>query len=140
MKHLRIEQKAFMRSMGHAFNGLSAFTTLPCDIMFEVFQYLHPIDLYHILCTSKFLRGILQQIESRWAWRASFTHYSEVPWCPPDASYHEWAALLFGPDICDVRLLLISVYLSDITKNRYAAHSMQWLTLRFVPGIANHAW
>lgn len=93
---------------------------LPVDLLFEVRTYrvlrlcanslglsqvlghLHPIDLYHLSHATKALCNIVM---ARWAtslWKTAFSRHPDVPQCPPKFSQPQWAAVLFGPDICDV--------------------------------------
>ncbi|KAF5385297.1 hypothetical protein D9615_000930 [Tricholomella constricta] len=80
---------------------LKIFLGLPLDLILEIFGHLHPIDIYHIVQTSKSLRNIVLARNSASLWKTCFSRHPEVPSCPPDISAPQWATLLFGPEICD---------------------------------------
>lgn len=84
------------------FASLAIYLELPCDLILEIFGYLHPIDLYHLGQTSKALRRIVMTNNGLSLWKVAFENLPRLPPCPPGVSEPHWVALLFGPDICGV--------------------------------------
>ncbi|KIY49140.1 hypothetical protein FISHEDRAFT_41990 [Fistulina hepatica ATCC 64428] len=74
---------------------------LPFDIVCEILQRMHPLDLFHVAQTSRSIRRFLMpgQCESA-IWKYSFRSHREVPACPPGMRAQKWADLLFAPTIC----------------------------------------
>lgn len=69
----------------------------------QVFELLHPIDLFHVSRTSKSFRALLTSPSTQGLWRTSFLrNSSQVPYCPTDVPILRWVDLLFGPAICHV--------------------------------------
>ena len=101
---------------------LRMICTIPLDILYEVclstlstallikptlssiqiFEHLHPIDLYHISRTNRSFQDILSSPSSSSIWQAAYEREDEIPRCPEDISELEWADLLFGKRICQV--------------------------------------
>ncbi|KAJ3498537.1 hypothetical protein NLJ89_g10209 [Agrocybe chaxingu] len=76
---------------------------LPNELLFEIFEKLHPLDLYHLCQTSKDLRKLLLNGEAfSHVWKAAYENYPTLPSCPQDVSLPKWTSLLFGPDSCDM--------------------------------------
>jgi len=71
----------------------------------QIFEHLHPIDLYHISRTNRSFQDILRSPGSNSIWRAAYEREDEIPRCPEDISELEWADLLFGKQICQVGLV-----------------------------------
>ncbi|KAG8893968.1 hypothetical protein FRC01_013245, partial [Tulasnella sp. 417] len=75
------------------------FTTLPLELIYEVFGHLHPLDLLNLAGTSKMLRSHLMSKRSMSVWRvAREAVLPPVPDCPKDQSEPQWAMLLFTHD------------------------------------------
>ena len=69
----------------------------------QVFESLHPIDLYSVIRSTKRLRSILLDRRASSVWKEAFKRCSDVlPPCPLDISEPRWASMLFGPATCDV--------------------------------------
>ncbi|KAF9474400.1 hypothetical protein BDN70DRAFT_898994 [Pholiota conissans] len=66
-----------------------------------IYGLLHPIDLYHAICSTKRLRRFLLDKKSSFIWKESFLNYPVIPFYPDDVSAPKWASLLFGPATCD---------------------------------------
>jgi hypothetical protein len=80
----------------------------------QIFEFLHPIDLYHLLCTTKSLRRFLLDRSSLSVWETVFLRHTTIQSPPTDVSLPKWASLLFGPATCDVYIfspLLFAVIL-----------------------------
>jgi hypothetical protein len=75
----------------------------------QIFEHLHPIDLYNLIRTSKAFRSLLLRRQATAVWRETFSRHPDIPSCPPDLSLPKWASLLFGPTTCDVSLEKSSV-------------------------------
>ncbi|KAF7361001.1 F-box domain-containing protein [Mycena sanguinolenta] len=72
---------------------------MPIDIVLEVLNFLHPLDLVHLAQTSRNFRGLLHEPAQEGIWRASFT--APLPMCPSNISGRRWAWLLFAPYFCE---------------------------------------
>jgi hypothetical protein len=72
-----------------------------CNVS-QVLGHLHPIDLYHLSHTTHFLRNMVMKRSATSLWKTVFSRHPDIPECPPDLSEPRWAAMLFGPDTCDV--------------------------------------
>ena len=70
----------------------------------QIFEHLHPIDLYNLIRTSNGFRSLLLTRRATAVWRETFSRHPDIPPCPPDLSLPKWASLLFGPATCDVSL------------------------------------
>ncbi|KAG8994910.1 hypothetical protein FRB90_000304 [Tulasnella sp. 427] len=72
------------------------FSTLPLDLIYEVFGHLHPLDLWHLARTNKMLRTHLMSKRSISVWKTAREAVNPpVPECPKDQSEPQWAVLLF---------------------------------------------
>ena len=97
---------------------LSKFLALPTDVLFgvsllllllayslhsvQIFECLHPVDLYHLIQSSRTFRSIILNRRYRGVWTSVFREHKELPSCPKGISEPQWSSLLFGPDTCDV--------------------------------------
>jgi len=70
----------------------------------QIFEHLHPIDLYNLIRTSKAFRSLLLGRQATAVWEEAFRRHPDIPSCPPDVSLPKWVSLLFGPPTCDVSL------------------------------------
>ncbi|TRM67379.1 hypothetical protein BD626DRAFT_554587 [Schizophyllum amplum] len=72
----------------------------PLDIVYEIMQHAHPMDLYHLSQTCRAMRELLT-VGAGAVWAASFARHSEtMPPCPPDVPPPQWATMLFAPHRC----------------------------------------
>ncbi|KIM46543.1 hypothetical protein M413DRAFT_317544 [Hebeloma cylindrosporum] len=97
LRELRIQS----RKNTQAYPELCFIFDLPPELVFEIFEHLHPIDLYNLIRTSKGFRSLLLGPQAVAVWRETFSRHPDIPSCPPDLSLPEWASLLFGPSTCD---------------------------------------
>ncbi|KAI0739390.1 hypothetical protein C8Q80DRAFT_1198414 [Daedaleopsis nitida] len=77
---------------------LTKLIDMPLDVFYEIASHLHPLDLLHMMRTSKMLRFILRSRTSTSVWRAAFTtidSFMQMPPVPPGMSEPRFAALLF---------------------------------------------
>ncbi|KAF8191237.1 hypothetical protein BJ912DRAFT_1058477 [Pholiota molesta] len=79
----------------------SAVGRSPIELIISIFEFLHPIDLYHAIQTTKGLRSFLRNKNSTTLWKESFLNHPDIPFYPPGVSAPKWASLLFGPATCD---------------------------------------
>ncbi|KAF8914333.1 hypothetical protein CPB84DRAFT_82393 [Gymnopilus junonius] len=84
------------------FPDLSVIFDLPLETTLEVFEHLHPIDLYSLIRSSKGLRIVLLSRKSFAVWQQAFDRHPDIPSCPSYISYPTWVSLLFGPSTCDI--------------------------------------
>ncbi|KDR67588.1 hypothetical protein GALMADRAFT_1082608 [Galerina marginata CBS 339.88] len=95
---IRKEARANNKVQFHALRNVIEF---PLELVFEIFVYLHPIDLYNLMRSSKELRSLLLSRESSPIWREVFQQHPSVPPCPSHISFPKWVSILFGPATCD---------------------------------------
>ncbi|KAG9040797.1 hypothetical protein FS837_000176 [Tulasnella sp. UAMH 9824] len=77
--------------------GKAGFFALPFNVMNEVFEHLHPLDLLRLARTSKKLRSQLMSKRFMNVWKkAREAVRPMIPECPKDQSEPQWAALLFS--------------------------------------------
>lgn len=62
---------------------LRMICTMPLDILYEIFEHLHPIDLYHISRTNRSFQDILRSPSSNSIWWTAYERENEIPRCPP---------------------------------------------------------
>ncbi|KAG8960871.1 hypothetical protein FRC03_006039 [Tulasnella sp. 419] len=74
------------------------FGTLPLDLIFEIFSYLHPSDLLRLSRSGKRIRSLLMSRKSISIWKNARLRLPNVPDCPPDQSEPQWAHLIFEND------------------------------------------
>lgn len=89
--------------------SLSVLPTMPLDILFEIFEYLHPTDLLRLTQTNKAFNGLLTSPKSTTIWKRSQKNTeADTPDCPSDMNEMQWANLLYGCEcqVCGVKPLL----------------------------------
>ena len=91
-------------STSHSWSSMPPYVTERISPA-QIFEHLHPIDLYHISCTNHSFHNILHSPSSSSIWWAAYEREHEIPRCPPDISELEWADLLFRKWICQVSLV-----------------------------------
>ncbi|EIW76068.1 hypothetical protein CONPUDRAFT_131601 [Coniophora puteana RWD-64-598 SS2] len=79
-----------------------SLTSLPLDVVYEIFSELTPLDLLHICWTSRELRRVMMSKQSVTVWMSARKVRNDVPACRSDVSEPQWAYLLFGPPICQL--------------------------------------
>ncbi|KAF9471796.1 hypothetical protein BDN70DRAFT_531296 [Pholiota conissans] len=97
--NLRIHAKSITPRVLRTLDGF--WDRFPTELICSIYSLLHPIDLYHTLCSTKRLRHFLLDKKSSFIWRASFLNYPDIPFYPDDVSAPKWASLIFGPPTCD---------------------------------------
>ncbi|TFK66979.1 hypothetical protein BDN72DRAFT_125657 [Pluteus cervinus] len=108
MKNFNVLRAALMRTSRieakkcAQLKKLDGFLRLPLEIIFAVFEYVHPIDMYHLSHSSLIFRDLLKD-QIPLLKRIYQSH--GVPLWPPKIPYNEWSNLLFGDSICDVSTL-----------------------------------
>ncbi|KAF8167227.1 hypothetical protein B0H34DRAFT_680927 [Crassisporium funariophilum] len=81
--------------------NLSLISTVPLDILFEVLEYLHPIDLWNLAHTNQSFLQLLEHESSTSAWKSCFDHHPDMPSIPLNVSGWRWGQLLFGVIVCE---------------------------------------
>ncbi|KII85738.1 hypothetical protein PLICRDRAFT_126436 [Plicaturopsis crispa FD-325 SS-3] len=75
---------------------LANFTEMPLDILFEILEYMLPVDILHLARTTKALRGILMCRRTAISiWKAAFANCPDIPECPDDLNEPQYANLMF---------------------------------------------
>ncbi|KDR67558.1 hypothetical protein GALMADRAFT_258225 [Galerina marginata CBS 339.88] len=83
------------------FTDLGAIFSLPLELILEIFEHLHPIDLYNLTRSSKSIRALLLAANCAPVWKAVFQRHPDVSASPPGVSLPKWVSMLFGPSTCD---------------------------------------
>ncbi|KAF8191236.1 hypothetical protein BJ912DRAFT_1058476 [Pholiota molesta] len=99
LSELRIQAKSTRLEVGWDLEAL--WDALPVELIISIFEFLHPIDLYHAIQTTKGLRSFLLNKNSTTIWKESFLNHPDIPFYPPGVSAPKWTSLLFGPATCD---------------------------------------
>ncbi|KAL1754822.1 hypothetical protein FB107DRAFT_263016 [Schizophyllum commune] len=68
---------------------------MPCDILYEIFGCLHPLDLLHLSRATKALRAILLSRSATSVWKRSFSSVEDAPSIPDDISIPHLSSLMF---------------------------------------------
>ncbi|KII94170.1 hypothetical protein PLICRDRAFT_36405 [Plicaturopsis crispa FD-325 SS-3] len=68
---------------------------MPLEVLFEIFGYLHPMDLLNLCRTTKDLRAVLLRRSVRSTWKAALSSVDKLPECPPDLQEPQYTRLLF---------------------------------------------
>ncbi|KIJ18021.1 hypothetical protein PAXINDRAFT_97546 [Paxillus involutus ATCC 200175] len=76
---------------------LEMLPELNLDVLFQIFTFLHPMDLLNLTRTTKAFRQLLMQKSSAFAWKTARGQLEGFPDCPPDLSEPEYANLVFYP-------------------------------------------
>ncbi|KAF8871723.1 hypothetical protein BD779DRAFT_441174 [Infundibulicybe gibba] len=76
---------------------LDIFLSMPLDVIFEIFGFLHPRDLIALTHTNKMFRRTVYSRGSVWR-RSRLVHH--IPDCYPGISEARWAFILFGGNHC----------------------------------------
>ncbi|KAM5534534.1 hypothetical protein V8D89_006006 [Ganoderma adspersum] len=77
--------------------GLEGMPTMPLDILFEIFGFLHPRDVVNLARTSKAFRTLLMSRDSAAFWRQARRKLKDLPDPPNYLSEPAYANLLFFP-------------------------------------------
>ncbi|KAF9032496.1 hypothetical protein BDZ89DRAFT_1131351 [Hymenopellis radicata] len=76
-------------------DGVVTVQGLPVDMLFEIFSYLHPLDLLHLSWVNTALRDLVMSKSYKGMWKAARKNVYEMPEPFPGMSEPEWAALAF---------------------------------------------
>ncbi|KZT30909.1 hypothetical protein NEOLEDRAFT_45258 [Neolentinus lepideus HHB14362 ss-1] len=68
---------------------------MPLDILFEIFELLHPSDLLRLSRTSKSLRSCLLNPSATTVWKRTRGNVEGIPECPPNLTESQYAHLIF---------------------------------------------
>ncbi|KDR76445.1 hypothetical protein GALMADRAFT_445743 [Galerina marginata CBS 339.88] len=83
--------------------NLGGLLDFPLELILEVFEHLHPLDLYNMIRSTKGMRDILLTRKASLLWEKAFHRHPDIFPCPyNDVSPPQWASLLFGPATCDL--------------------------------------
>ncbi|KAI5900815.1 uncharacterized protein SCHCODRAFT_02608854 [Schizophyllum commune H4-8] len=75
--------------------SLADLPSMPLDILYEIFGYLHPLDLLHVSRATKALRAILLSRSATSVWKRSFSSVEDAPSIPDDISIPHLSSLMF---------------------------------------------
>ncbi|GLB40017.1 hypothetical protein LshimejAT787_0705270 [Lyophyllum shimeji] len=79
--------------------GPDFLSSLPLDVLTEIFCALGPRDLVTMSRINKAFRGTLFRCELRFIWTKALKREGIMP-CPRGVNLHAWATLLAGPPRC----------------------------------------
>ncbi|TRM61386.1 hypothetical protein BD626DRAFT_599450, partial [Schizophyllum amplum] len=75
---------------------LAALTSMPLDILYEIFTHMHPLDLLHTARTTKMLRSVLMSASLAWIWKDSYSaHAQDLPPLPDDMNVPQFVSLVY---------------------------------------------
>ncbi|KAG1757111.1 hypothetical protein EDB19DRAFT_12529 [Suillus lakei] len=78
--------------------GEPAVFGLPLEVLFEIFLYLHPLDLVYLTRVSKLFRSfLLSHRKAKTIWTEALKRIDQLPQCPSYLSEPAYANLLFWP-------------------------------------------
>ncbi|KAJ6453747.1 hypothetical protein C8R45DRAFT_1038781 [Mycena sanguinolenta] len=90
-----------------ASQNLSLLPSMHLDIVLEILEYLHPLELVQLSRTNRSFHDLLDSPITNSTWRNSFLvedhpdcEDDRLPQCPSSMSGRWWTKLLFGPQIC----------------------------------------
>ncbi|CAE6399493.1 unnamed protein product [Rhizoctonia solani] len=68
---------------------------LPVEVLIEVAQYVHPLDLIMLSRVNKFFRELFMDKRSALIWRSARENLPGLPHCPDEVSEPQYASMLF---------------------------------------------
>jgi hypothetical protein len=83
-------------------NSLTGLLQLPLEVLYDVLELAHPMDLLHLSRSSKALRSIILSKQAENVWKNAYDHYHELPRPPKELSPPKWTAMMFDDSKCDV--------------------------------------
>ena len=98
-------------------NALQGVLQLPAELLFDILELAHPMDLMHLSRTSKDLRKVGLSKRSEPVWKAAYGNYDELNTPPEDIPYPRWTAMMYDDARCDVSHFLR--LLSDFPETRW---------------------
>lgn len=91
---------AFKRVMPGA---LRKFLDLPLELLFDILELVHPIDLLHLSRSTKQMNQVLTMPRAKEIWAASYNNHADtVPSSNPTIPPLKWTAMLYASAVCDV--------------------------------------
>ncbi|KAJ7878645.1 hypothetical protein B0H13DRAFT_1722305 [Mycena leptocephala] len=100
---------------------LSRLTSMPVDILFEIFGYLHPYDVLRLSRVTKPFRRLLLHKSASGVWRTARENLvSSLPDKPFDMSDPSWISLVFDAQCHRDQLNSIQVLLGQ------GSHVVEW--------------
>lgn len=110
---------------------------MPLDILLEIFGHLLPLDLLHLIRTTKALRSVLLRRSSISVWKDAFSNlHIPPPPCPADSTEPKWASLLFDSycHVCSILHFLMEC-LSQETSSSVPHRVYKLFYSNFVSGV-----
>lgn len=98
MRRLRTAKDSIKGKPG----SLQGILQLPVELLFDILELMHPMDLLHLSRTSKDLRKIVLNKRYKPVWEAAYENYQEL-YAPPESVPHpKWTAMMYDDARCDV--------------------------------------
>ncbi|RXW22075.1 hypothetical protein EST38_g3787 [Candolleomyces aberdarensis] len=82
-------------------NCLTGLFQLPLEVLYDVLELAHPMDLLHLSRSSKALRSIILSKQAENVWKNAYDHYQDLPRPPKELSPPKWTAMMFDDSRCD---------------------------------------
>ncbi|KAI0312946.1 hypothetical protein OF83DRAFT_1143601 [Amylostereum chailletii] len=73
---------------------------MPGGVLFEIFGYLRPADMFHVSQVSMGFQRLLVSPKAEAIWKSSYMNDPDTPACPEDVTHICWANVLFGSSAC----------------------------------------
>ncbi|PPQ77556.1 hypothetical protein CVT25_011416 [Psilocybe cyanescens] len=99
--------KSYRKHLSYSINRninlqrITLIGNLPIELICEILEYLHPIDLLNLTDINTPVSTLLKEQASSLVWKSSFANYPDIPDVPRDISGLKWTKLLFNPLICE---------------------------------------
>lgn len=82
--------------------ALQKFLDLPLELLFDILELVHPMDLLHLSRSTKQMQTVLTTPRAKEVWAASYNNHADtVPSFNSTIPPLQWTAMLYAPAICD---------------------------------------
>ncbi|KAF5315850.1 hypothetical protein D9611_005055 [Ephemerocybe angulata] len=81
--------------------NLNGIFELPTELLYDVLELAHPIDLLHLSRSNKAFRKLILSKRSEHVWKSAYDNYSELHPPPDQVSPPKWTAMMFDDARCD---------------------------------------
>ena len=110
--------------------ALQGLFKLPIEILYDVLELTHPLDLLHLSRSSKGLRAIVLNKNAERVWRGAYENYRyDLPYMPREVSPPKWTAMMYDDSRCDVSTHFDTIFSSSFVCLGLNADSLLCLVL-----------